>query len=66
MRDIITLLTFFWLNQGISYIAVRVIQWRISAAHARPSKKFNISKKSNMILKSLIYTDWKRFLIIMT
>lgn len=33
---------------------------------ARPSKKFNISKKSNMFLKSLIYTDWKRFPIIMT
>ncbi len=29
-------------------------------------QKFNISKKSNMFLKSLIYTDWKRFLIIMT
>lgn len=29
-------------------------------------QKNNISKKSNMILKSLIYTDWKRFLIIMT
>lgn len=28
--------------------------------------KQSISKKSNMILKSLIYTDWKRFPIIMT
>jgi hypothetical protein len=36
------------------------------AGAAPAHQKNNISKKSNMILKSLIYTDWKRFLIIMT
>lgn len=37
-----------------------------SLRHTLAHQKNNISKKSNMILKSLIYTDWKRFLIIMT